>query len=233
MRVKRTAWIGALLLTFLGASVLLSKCLHTGTLTSSELATTKLAPAVPDDSCGIMQRTIGSSSPRIVFKIDDPLSSDELAIYRAVLSQWNGNSSEPLNVADRTFALDRDVGCECLKGMDIDDITMATRAYHTLSKEILAGKARLVDPKRQSGLVAANDPDSKLRNIEVHRAVKQALANGLFRLSEIAFNKERNRAIVGYSFVCGSLCGSGGRWVFEKKDGEWKKSDVSCGGWIS
>jgi hypothetical protein len=38
-------------------------------------------------------------------------------------------------------------------------------------------------------------------------------------MSEIAFDKEQQRALVGYSFECGSLCGSGGVWLFEKFDG--------------
>jgi hypothetical protein len=52
-------------------------------------------------------------------------------------------------------------------------------------------------------------------------------------MSEIAFDKEQGRALVSYSFVCGSLCGSGGVWLFEKVDGVWKKSERVCGGWIS
>jgi len=67
----------------------------------------------------------------------------------------------------------------------------------------------------------------------VETAVHVAFSTGLFSSSEIAFDKEQRRALVGYSFVCGSLCGSGGVWLFEKVDGVWRKSEHVCGGWVS
>jgi hypothetical protein len=69
--------------------------------------------------------------------------------------------------------------------------------------------------------------------LENYDPVEEAFANGLFTLSEIAFDTESNRALVSYSFICGSLCGSGNTWVFEKIGGEWKRVDRSCGGWVS
>lgn len=71
------------------------------------------------------------------------------------------------------------------------------------------------------------------KGVSVDAAVNNAFKNGLFELSEIAFDKAHRRAIVSYSFVCGSLCGNGGVWLFEKVDGVWKKSENVCGGWIS
>ncbi len=38
--------------------------------------------------------------------------------------------------------------------------------------------------------------------------------------------------VVSYRFWCGSLCGNGATWVFEKVGKQWKKTD-SCGDWIS
>ena len=202
-------------------------------LSPSELASKSLLPSVPDDRCGNMQRPIARVPPKTVFRIDDPLTADEVAIYKAVLAAWVDKSTK-LNVADRTFALDRDVDCECLKGMDVDSVTQATRSFHKLGRESLIGKASLVDTEEQSRIVRLNDPERTMQSgARVDVAVKRAFANGLFRLSEIAFDKEHRRALVGYSLVCGSLCGNGGTWLFEKKNGEWKRSEINCGGWIS
>ena len=98
-----------------------------------------------------------------------------------------------------------------------------------------AGKnIRLVDADKQAVIVRSNDPNNPIREGKsVETAVNVAFSTGLFSMSEIAFDKEQRRALVSYSFGCGSLCGSGGVWLFEKVDGVWKKSERVCGGWIS
>jgi len=55
----------------------------------------------------------------------------------------------------------------------------------------------------------------------------------LFSVSEIAFDQQHNHAAVSYSFWCGSLCGNGATVIFEKIDGQWKKTNRNCGGWVS
>jgi hypothetical protein len=83
-------------------------------------------------------------------------------------------------------------------------------------------------------IVANNDPSIAIREgISVNEAVEKGFANGLFSLSEIAFDKDRRHAVVSYGFHCGLLCGNGALWVFEKVDGKWRKTDLTCGGWIS
>jgi hypothetical protein len=93
----------------------------------------------------------------------------------------------------------------------------------------------LVDPGKQAVIIHSNDPEQFLcvRGSQVETAVNDAFSTGLFSVSEIAFDKEHRRALVSYSFVCGSLCGSGGVWLFEKIDGLWKKSEHACDGWVS
>jgi hypothetical protein len=44
---------------------------------------------------------------------------------------------------------------------------------------------------------------------------------------------EGHYAVVSYRFWCGSLCGNGSTLVFEKFDGEWRRTDRRCGEWIS
>jgi hypothetical protein len=111
----------------------------------------------------------------------------------------------------------------------------ASRSYHLLTSSDLPGKhIKFINPYEQSAIIAKNDPGNAAREGKtIHEAVQDAIAGGLFSLSEIAFDQERNRAIVRYAFHCGALCGSGSTWVFEKVNGRWKKTDLTCGGWVS
>jgi hypothetical protein len=78
-----------------------------------------------------------------------------------------------------------------------------------------------------------NDPRNWIgKGNSVESAVNNAFDSGLFSLSQIAFDKQHRRALVMYSFVCGSLCGSG-VWLFENVNGEWKRIEHLCGGWVS
>lgn len=83
-------------------------------------------------------------------------------------------------------------------------------------------------------MIAQYDPDTLIREGRpVKEAVDEAFDNGLFSLSEIVFDTERRYALVSYEFVCGELCGSSNSWLFEKVNGQWKKTDRTCGGWVS
>jgi hypothetical protein len=93
---------------------------------------------------------------------------------------------------------------------------------------------RLVEAGTQMAEVDSNDPGKQLgKGKSVEGLVNKAFAAGLFSVSEIAFDREYRRALVGYSFVCGMLCGSGGVLRFEKVNGESKKAGLNCGGWVS
>jgi hypothetical protein len=172
------------------------------------------------------------------------LTADEIAIYRAVL-QRNApdNSGAPgtLNVSATTYPLDPSSPLSglsnsgCMKGIQLDNLATASRSFHELPQDILPNNvARLVDPKKQKKIVHDNDPDKTMREGKsVDTAVKDAFGTALFSLSEIAFDKERTHAVVSYRFWCGSLCGNGATWVFEKVGNEWKNTDRNCGAWIS
>jgi hypothetical protein len=66
----------------------------------------------------------------------------------------------------------------------------------------------------------------------VYEAVRDAFATGLLSVSEVAFDKDHLHAVMTFSFVCGRMCGHRETIVFEKKDGEWKRSK-QCRSWIS
>jgi hypothetical protein len=122
-----------------------------------------------------------------------------------------------------------------LRGIDPQNFARAAHSFRILTSDVLDAKnIRLVDADKQTKAVETNDPRSSIRQGKsVETAVTRAFSTGLFSVSEIAFDKEHLRALVSYSFVCGSLCGSGGVWVFEKVGGAWKKSGRVCGGWVS
>jgi hypothetical protein len=170
-----------------------------------------------------------------------PLSADEVAIYRAVLQQYISRDPGSLSVSVETYPLDAESPMnqlskgECLHGIQLENLAGFSRSFHDLTTDVLPGKnMKLVDPKRQSKVVRANDPSKTIRGgRSVDSAVEEAFATGLFSVSEIAFDKEHHYAVVSYSFWCGSLCGNGSTVVFEKVGGEWKKTDRNCGGWVS
>jgi hypothetical protein len=125
--------------------------------------------------------------------------------------------------------------CECLKDIDVESLVTASHSFHRLGRNFLSGSnIRLVDANLQMRTVHDNDPRNWIgKGDSVESVVNNAFDTGLFSLSQIAFDKQHRRALVMYSFVCGSLCGSGGAWVFENINGEWKRIEHICGGWVS
>ena len=167
----------------------------------------------------------------------DHLSVDEIAVYTAVLHQWNSDA-HTLNVTNRTFplnAVSSDSSCECLRNLDVQNLASASRSFHYLTRKAFPERnIRLVDAGKQHTIIQTNDPHNGMtEGKSVEKAVNDAFGSGLFSLSEIAFDRDHRHAVVSYGFVCGSLCGSGGTWLLEKVDGRWKRTDRVCGGWVS
>lgn len=169
------------------------------------------------------------------------LSTDELAIYRAVLRQYTSNETASLNVAAQTYPLDASFplsglsNAECLKGIQLENLSTVSSSFHDLPPGILVSKEmKLVDSKEQSKIVRANDPSVTIRaGTPVDNAVNNAIFTGLFSMSEIAFDKTRQFAVVSFSFWCGALCGHGSTLIFQKVGKDWKQTDRNCGAWIS
>jgi len=190
--------------------------------------------------------TGGGSSPQVSkrdkpTKNTAPLSTEEIAIYKAVLQEYVRDGGGMLNVSATTEPLDPKSpmnhlsDSECLKGIQLENLDTVTRSFHDLTPDVLPGKnMKLVDPKNQGKLVRHNDPSKTIRGGKsVDAAVKDAFATGLFSMSEIAFDKEHHHAVVSYGFWCGGLCGNGATLVFEKVGENWKRTDRNCGGWVS
>jgi hypothetical protein len=169
------------------------------------------------------------------------LSSDEIAIYRAVLTQQSSIKKTSLNVARWTVPLDLashsggHLNDECLKGIQLQNLAELAHSSHQLTADVLpASGAQLVDPKRHRKIVGSNDPGKTMRQGKsADQAVADAFATALFSMSEIAFDKDHMHAVMVFSFWCGSLCGHGSTLVFQKVNGQWNALKLTCGGWIS
>jgi hypothetical protein len=174
----------------------------------------------------------------------DPLTAEQIAVYRAVLVDYTQGEDTKLNIADATEPFSMGFGVErgCLKEFVIP-VKFGSKIVHRVDAAVILNSDMvLVDADKQSDLVKKKDPGilvsraiddhEEVSDKEVEESVKQAFATGLFTLSEIVFNKQHTRAVVQYSFVCGELCGNGSTLVLKKVRGKWMKSKT-CGDWVS
>jgi hypothetical protein len=177
---------------------------------------------------------------------DDSLTPEQVAVYRAVLKDYTKKSDAKLNLANKTEPLDQsspmfDKGC--FSGIQTDTTQPSGLVVHRIDPTlVLNTRMTLVDPDQQRQTIEENDPQNlvkkaiddgeKVTDVQLDRSVKKAFESGLFTLSEIVFDKEHHRAVVGYSFACGSLCGHGNTLVLKKVGKEWRVTKP-CAGWVS
>ncbi len=165
------------------------------------------------------------------------MDPDQIAVYRAFLMAYTkGNKPVHLNLALRTSPLSPSEGTteRCLKGISVD-FTYTSSTIHEFDPQIpLSANIRLVDPDEQATTIQSNDPGKTIQQGEsVSRAVDHAFTSALLTLSEVAFDKRRQYAVMAFTFRCGRKCGHGATLVFEKHNGKWKESNRECGSWIS
>src|SRR4051812_32328978 len=101
------------------------------------------------------------------------LSADEIAIYKAVLRTYSRDKDVNLNIAATTHPLDPNASTtgfdqpECLRGVELENLSSAANSYHELPEDVLTSKGmRLVDPKKQARIVHSNDPSTTIRKGE-------------------------------------------------------------------
>jgi len=176
----------------------------------------------------------------------DPLTAEQIAVYRAVLEDYTKDSKGVLNVADRTEPLDQSgVGFDeaCFKDIQAQPARDSVHVIHKLGLSLVLDKRfALVDPERQQDKIKENDPQKLVKSAiddhqpvtdkQVDESVKRAFETGLFTLSEILFDKQQRHALVAYSFVCGGLCGNGNLLVLTRSGHKWRVTK-KCGGWVS
>jgi hypothetical protein len=168
---------------------------------------------------------------------EKPLTAEQIAIYRPILSQWMREGWNSVNLAVQTVPLDAtgpSGDSECAKGLDLEPALAEVHRFRAADLAKLgSGNIALVDPDRQRDEVRENDPERTVgKGKSIEEAVNNGFAHGLFTLSEIRFDKEHKLAIVSYGFFCGSLCGNGGTMVLEKTGAGWSRKK-SCHDWIS
>jgi hypothetical protein len=174
---------------------------------------------------------------------NDQMTSEQVAIYRAVLENYTKGTEVSLNISNLTQPFRGNDEKECLKGIELPPDAESKPAIHRLDPAVALGpKMALVDPNQQNKVVKQNDPGNRIHNAsesgrplsdkDIEDSVKQAFSTALFTFSEIAFNQEHTRAAVQYSFYCGRLCANGGTLVLAKESGKWKIVS-QCSSWIS
>ncbi len=167
-----------------------------------------------------------------------PLTTEQLAVYRTVLVSWYEGEKAKVNLGvltDPIAAPDDSLDKRCRKGLSLEAVPAGQ--VHRIRSEDLAQlgpfEFHLVDPKAGEKEVSDNDPGKAIqKGKSVNDAVENGFAHGLLTLGEIQFDKSHTHALVSFSFVCGSLCGNGATMLLEKKDGVWTER-AQCGGWVS
>jgi hypothetical protein len=174
----------------------------------------------------------------------DPLTEEQIAVYRTVLDSYSNGSNATLNVADQTETLDLSEDKDCLKGIDLDPGNTSTSVVHRLDNRVTKMKKNivLVNGELQQKKAEENDPQKLMKRAidggervtekQLDGSLREAFATGLFAFSEIAFDKRHQHAVLAYSFVCGGLCGHGNKIVLRKVGGKWKQRKT-CRSWIS
>lgn len=170
-----------------------------------------------------------------------PLTTEQVAVYQAFLRFYAKGGDTVLHVADTTDWLDwselkQDADCSRSFGhLKFDEPKQSGPTVHRLDPSlVVAGRIELVDSAHQSEKVRENDPSKTMREGKgVDRAVSDAFASGLLSLSEIAFDKEHNKALMSFSFFCGKLCGNGAVVMLKRVGRNWKVTKRSCGESVS
>jgi hypothetical protein len=156
---------------------------------------------------------------------DQPMTSDQLAIYRTVLKSWMDNGKAAIHLSIRTMPfylseMDKDCGSELHFVPGLGGEVHQFRA--TDLPLIGSKKIELVEPEKQMDEVKKNDPHTNIyKGKSISDAVENGFAHGLAQLGEIRFDESHTHAIVSYDFSCGRLCGNGSTVILEKKDGKW------------
>jgi hypothetical protein len=166
-----------------------------------------------------------------------PLTSEQIAVYRAFLADYNSGSKRVLNVANITDPFEPDT--DPMISDDKNGRDTCLRAFpphinvsevHLLPSDLESAQIRLVNPTKHK----LADPGDNIRSPQdVDAAVEAGFDHGLMTLSEVVFYTQHGIAAFSYSFVCGRLCGNGGIAVYQFRNGQWKRSTRRCSGWES
>jgi hypothetical protein len=160
-------------------------------------------------------------------------NSEVATIYKVFLSRWSGKAGEPRNLAKSAYAPSADdmkQYADCAKEIGKPHTRWVAGSAIPDLHAVLGNSPSLhfVDPKAWRPL----DPGALMANgASVGPAVSAGMAQALITLSAITFNKAHDIAVFNFSFVCGSLCGTGSIVVLQKTQNGWVQSKTRCGSW--
>ena len=196
---------------------------------------------------GLMGVVCIAQNPRPKPKVSDqPLTPEQVAIYRVALKDYLKDSGDALNVSSTTEPFEYSKPFfheECLGGIELEKPDAAAQVIHRLGLDVLINpKVVLVEPEQQRAKIRKNDPQNLVKKVvdegeavsdkQVEESVKLAFATGMFSLSEILIDKAHQHAVVSYAFDCGDLCGNGRILLLERTGEGWKVKNT-CGEWVS
>jgi hypothetical protein len=153
-----------------------------------------------------------------------PFSEEQLSVYRGVLDMLSllhfrnvSTVSAPLDF--QGFPESR----PCLDGIELENVSDAQRTIHTFGPEVTRGlQLKLVDRHEQVKLLKQRDASPSVRKEKLTTGSQQTGSELNFLvLSEIAFDKKHQFAVVKYLWMCGEHCAGGTTRVMEKVDGKW------------
>ena len=160
----------------------------------------------------------------------NPLTSEQVDVYRAFLKGYLTGSDAQINLANVTSPFQPDEGDlnGCMKGFPKNSRSIEVHKFaNGFSSD---NRIRLVDPSKYK---TADVGDFMHKSGDLDGAVTSAINVGLLSLSEVIVDHKHHLAALNFSFQCGMLCGSGGTVVFERRQSHWSRSKRSCGYWQS
>lgn len=161
------------------------------------------------------------------------VSQEEAAVYEAMLASWLGKEQGRQLVNERLTAppsQDDAQVKECTKGLDFPPVAPAGVTRKSLAGvRFKRGGIELIDGSQWK---PADPEDAMANGKSVNAAVDEGFSKSLISFSQIAFSRNGEEALVEFSMVCGSLCGSGITAYLHKSATGWNVVN-RCGNWIS
>ena len=161
-----------------------------------------------------------------------PLTPKQLQVYGYLIDSLSKTNFK--SFSDSTFPLDLSaVGKDapCLQGIQLEDTKESSNVIHQLEPELLRGHSiHLVDPEQELAILKNRDAYVASRGSDSTMETSGMMKDpGVLALSEIAFDKSGDFAVLKYVFLCGLRCNSGAVLVLEKVGPQWSgKSRRAC-----
>ncbi|HEY3800707.1 MAG TPA: hypothetical protein VGL58_20325 [Caulobacteraceae bacterium] len=161
------------------------------------------------------------------------ISQEEQAIYESVLGSWLGEDQGRHLVNQELSAAPSSANpgfADCAHGLRFrSDVPRGSSQQSLLGVHFSLQGIELVDGRKWKPA----DPGQAISTGEsVQTAVQEGFSGALISFSRIAFSQDGKEALVKFSMVCGSLCGTGSMVHLHKSAAGWSVLS-HCGNWIS